>query len=86
MTWLHKQKPPINSTMDEVEGAVRFLMTELRVALFKRPVIVLLFGVRIRYNSSYVLLPYLFDHLCGKIRPSIVICVSPSMYLIMDQS
>ena len=33
----------------------------------------------------YVLLPYVFDHLCGKTRSSIVICVSPLISLMIDQ-
>ena len=34
----------------------------------------------------YVLLPYVFDHLRGKTRSSIVICVSPLISLMMDQA
>ena len=33
----------------------------------------------------YVLLPYVFDHLRGITRSSIVICVSPLISLMMDQ-
>ena len=33
----------------------------------------------------YVLLPYVFDHLRGKTRSSIVICVLPLISLMMDQ-
>ena len=33
----------------------------------------------------YVLLPYVFDHLRGIARSSIVICVSPLISLMMDE-
>ena len=79
------------------DRAVRFAMTELNRETLKdkqkeaiysfvngRDCFVILptgYGKTLRY----VLLPYVFDHLRGKTRSSIVICVSPLISLMMDQ-
>ena len=93
MTCVHKhcstQTHTLLVSMDTVEQAMRFAMTELKVETLKdkqkeaicsfvngRDCFVILptgYGKTI----CYVLLPYVYDHLRGKTRSSIVICVSP---------
>ena len=83
--------------MDTVERAVSFAMTELKVETLKdkqkeaicsfvngRDFFVIL-PTGYGKTLCYVLLPYVFDHLRGKTRSSIVICVSPLISLMMDQ-
>ena len=75
--------------MDTVEQAMRFAMTELKVETFKdkqkEAICSFVYGrdcfviLPTGYGKTlcYILLPYVYDHLRGKTRSSIVICVSP---------
>ena len=92
MTYVHKhcstQTHTLRVSMDTVEQTMRFAMTELKVKTLKdkqkeaicsfvngRDWFILPTG----YGKTlcYVLLQYVYDHLRGKTRSSIVICVSP---------